>query len=277
MSSLPSIQPRRREDTGFSLREGNPNACIGRSRRFSASNLDSYREETRSFRFSANISSTASSPGYTPRALQARSGKGWDYLYSCRSLGSDGSALNPKWNEAEKYICNPLAGEVPVECLFAKTLSGSSYTAPSKITNSGHVVFSNARLVQMRPNLGELSPTSAYLLWRAFSSLIAEKEEAETRGKGMSTRHVGIQSTLSERSSSSSDSSPDTTTPIKESWIPSCDSVGSRNFNDQKRIGKGTEVQEKVKEEKARKDEKEDKDVDTGKCRFWVVSSGVRR
>ncbi|XP_068643828.1 uncharacterized protein [Aristolochia californica] len=275
MSFLPSMEPRRREDAGFGLHDGIPNACIGRSRRFSASNLTSYREEARSFRYSANFSSTASSPVYTQRdqidpatysftaalrALQTRSGKGWDYLYSCRSVGSEGSALNSKWNEAEKYICNPLSGEVPMECLSAKTLSGRSFAASSKITKSGPLVYSHARLVQMRPNFtygeGELSPTS-------------ECEEAETRGKGMSTRDVGIQSTLSEHSSSSSNSSPDSTPPIKESSITSCNSGGSPGFNDQKPKANGNE--DEIKEVQAQKDDREEAvemDMDTSKCRF---------
>ncbi|KAG9449579.1 hypothetical protein H6P81_009544 [Aristolochia fimbriata] len=273
MSPLSSMELRRRDDAGLNhLHDGiPPSACIARSRRFSASNLTSYREEARSFRYSANISSTASSPGYTPkdlidpatysftaalRALQARSGKGWDYLYSCRSLVPDGSALNSKWNEAEKYICNPLSGEVPMECLSAKTLSGRSFRASTQSTKSAPLVFSHARLVQMRPNLtfeeGELlSPTS-------------EEEEAGVaidRGKGMSrTRDVGIQSTLSERSWSSSNSSPGWTPPIKDSSITSCNSGGSPSVNDQKTKGAMT-LQEKGEEddEASKPEEREQK------------------
>lgn len=42
-------------------------------------------------------------------------------------LAQEGFALNSKWNEAEKYICNPLSGEVPMECLSSKTLSARSF------------------------------------------------------------------------------------------------------------------------------------------------------
>ena len=42
-------------------------------------------------------------------------------------LTQEGFALNSKWNEAEKYICNPVSGEVPMECLSSKTLSARSF------------------------------------------------------------------------------------------------------------------------------------------------------
>lgn len=42
-------------------------------------------------------------------------------------LKPEGIELNSKWNEAEKYICNPLSGEVPMECLSSKTLNSRSF------------------------------------------------------------------------------------------------------------------------------------------------------
>ena len=63
-------QSRARDDSEFNLREWAVKARITRenrnSRRFSASNIRSFREDTRSsFRSNVtNISSTASSPGY---------------------------------------------------------------------------------------------------------------------------------------------------------------------------------------------------------------------
>ena len=42
-------------------------------------------------------------------------------------LKPEGVELNSKWNEAEKYICNPLSGEVPMECLSSKTLNSISF------------------------------------------------------------------------------------------------------------------------------------------------------
>lgn len=57
-------------------------------------------------------------------------------------MSPDGLALNSKWNEAEKYICNPLSGEVPLECLSAKTLSGRSFRqSTSKITMSAPLIY----------------------------------------------------------------------------------------------------------------------------------------
>ena len=65
-------------------------------------------------------------------------------------LTQEGFALNSKWNEAEKYICNPLSGEVPMECLSSRTLSSRSfrnlattmsaplhYPNPNPLTNIG--------------------------------------------------------------------------------------------------------------------------------------------
>lgn len=48
--------------------------------------------------------------------------KNWDWLKP------EGVELHSKWNEAEKYICNPLSGEVPMECLSSKTLSSRSFS-----------------------------------------------------------------------------------------------------------------------------------------------------
>lgn len=81
-------------------------------------------------------------------ALQARS------VYSWECLSPDGFALNSKWNEAEKYICNPLSGEVPMECLSAKTLSGRSFRSlTSRITMSAPLVYpSHSKLlIQTKP------------------------------------------------------------------------------------------------------------------------------
>lgn len=81
-------------------------------------------------------------------ALQARvSYNSWE------CLSPEGFALNSKWNEAEKYICNPLSGEVPMECLSAKTLSGRSFrNSTNRITMSAPLVYSS-RHVQMKPSI----------------------------------------------------------------------------------------------------------------------------
>uniref|UniRef100_A0A6N2LFK9 Uncharacterized protein n=1 Tax=Salix viminalis TaxID=40686 RepID=A0A6N2LFK9_SALVM len=149
----------RGDETEFNLREWAFKAQNSRentrSRRFSGSNIRSFREDARSFRSNTTISSTASSPGYSLReeidpstysfttalkALQARSG----YSNNRECLSPDGFALNSKWDEAEKYICNPLSGEVPMECLSAKTLSGRSFRSlTNRITMSAPLVFSN--------------------------------------------------------------------------------------------------------------------------------------
>jgi len=85
---------------------------------------------------------------WSSAALQARSAyKSWE------CLSPEGFALNSKWNEAEKYICNPFSGEVPMECLSAKTLSGRSFrnSATNRITMSAPLVYSS-RQMQTKPS-----------------------------------------------------------------------------------------------------------------------------
>ncbi|GFP85300.1 hypothetical protein PHJA_000673700 [Phtheirospermum japonicum] len=64
-----SLGTRHQDETDFSLKEWALKAKISRtntsSRRFSESNLRSFRENALSFRSNITISSTASSPGYT--------------------------------------------------------------------------------------------------------------------------------------------------------------------------------------------------------------------
>ncbi|KAF9618260.1 hypothetical protein IFM89_000895 [Coptis chinensis] len=195
-----SLGSRRFEEPEFNVREWGLKARISRentkSRRFSASHLTSFREETRSFRSNVSFSSTASSPGYMTfgdeidpstysftkalRALQVRSGYGWE------CLSPDRFALNSKWNEAEKYICNPLSGEVPLECLSAKTLSGRFMSLPTTlsrtVTMSGPLLHSS--------HARSIVPTKASNTHEdeIHEFLIQEKIER-------TTRDVGTQST----------------------------------------------------------------------------------
>nr|XP_009770690.1 PREDICTED: uncharacterized protein LOC104221344 isoform X1 [Nicotiana sylvestris] len=146
---------RKPDEAEFNLREWALKAKLSRektnSRRYSASYIGSFRENAKSFRSNVIISSTASSPGYTLReeidpskysfttalkALQAKTLYSWEYM------SPDGLALNSKWNEAEKYICNPLSGEVPLECLSTKTLTERSFRqSNSRITVSGPLIY----------------------------------------------------------------------------------------------------------------------------------------
>ncbi|KFK37710.1 hypothetical protein AALP_AA3G019000 [Arabis alpina] len=132
----------RGEELEFNLREWARNGHLTienpSSRRVSASCIRSFREDHKYSRANFTISSTASSPGYSLKdeidpstysftsalkALQAKPvyKKNWDWLKP------EGVELNSKWNEAEKYICNPLSGEVPMECLSSKTLNSRSF------------------------------------------------------------------------------------------------------------------------------------------------------
>ncbi|XP_057491434.1 uncharacterized protein LOC130777181 [Actinidia eriantha] len=181
------------------------------SRRFSASYIRSFREDTRSFRSNITISSTASSPGYTLKeeidpstysftaaikALQARSAYSWE------CLSPDGLALNSKWNEAEKYICNPLSGEVPLECLSAKTLSGRLFpNMAGRITMSAPLIYpSHSRLPHTKPSLSPLKV----------------KSTSPSKRVGSMTRDVGTQSTPPELSSGRTSPSPAPTPSIEE-------------------------------------------------------------
>ncbi|KAB2613701.1 hypothetical protein D8674_036017 [Pyrus ussuriensis x Pyrus communis] len=208
---------RRRDEPEFNLREWAVKARISRenpkSRRFSASYIRSFREDTRSFRSNITISSTASSPGYNLRdeidpatysfttalkALQARSAH-----HSWETSSPEGFALNSKWNEAEKYICNPLSGQVPMECLSAKTLSGRSFrNVTNRITMSAPLVYSSHSRPIHTTNIAKpfSNPTKEDLA-RQFP--IPEKQI-----DGM--RDVGTQSTPPDLSSSSCPSSTST-------------------------------------------------------------------
>ncbi|KAH7532884.1 hypothetical protein FEM48_Zijuj04G0069900 [Ziziphus jujuba var. spinosa] len=210
---------RRREEAEFNLREWGAKARISRentnSRRYSASYIRSFREDATSFRSSITISSTASSPGYCLRdeidpstysfttalqALQARS-----VYNSWECLSPDGFALNSKWNEAEKYICNPLSGEVPMECLSAKTLSGRSFrNLTNRITMSAPLIYpSHSRHFQTRPP----NPNTVH-------EDVVHPVPIPEKKMGSMTRDVGTQSTPPDLSSSSP--SPASTPPIVE-------------------------------------------------------------
>lgn len=186
-----------------------------KSRRFSSSYIRSFREDSRSFRSNITISSsTASSPGYNLRdeidpstysfttalrALQARSVNTWE------CLSPEGFALNSKWNEAEKYICNPLSGEVPMECLSAKTLSGRSFrNLTNRITMSAPLIYpSHSRFIPTTPCFSTYDDDQEHQI---HNIPIKEKKV------GNMTRDVGVQSTPTDLTSSSATppSSPQT-------------------------------------------------------------------
>ncbi|XP_073038501.1 uncharacterized protein [Primulina eburnea] len=189
---------RRHDEVDFDLKEWGLKRRISRentnSRRFSASNLTSFREDATSFRSNITISSTTSSPGYTPReeidpstysfttalkALQAKTIYTWEYL----SPG-EGYTLNSKWSEAEKYISNPLSGRVPLECLSAKTLSGRSFRSlTSRITMSAPLIYPSMNLQQ--PHCSN-----------SIENEQEKKISVQERLKTITTRDIGTQSTL---------------------------------------------------------------------------------
>ncbi|KAL0540593.1 hypothetical protein IC582_020601 [Cucumis melo] len=273
---------RREEADELNLREWPVRARIKRentsSRRFSGSNIRSFREDGRSFRSNLTISSTASSPGcYSMRdeidpstysfttalkALQARSS-----YNSWESLSPEGFALNSKWYEAEKYICNPLSGEVPMECLSAKTLSARSFrNFRTRITMSAPLVYStNSRQIQERP-------------------ISFPQEEAinhypipEKKMDGMRTKDVGTQSTPPDRSSTSP--SPASTPPIKERSLKECgkEQTGSSNSYSipKKKLEKVVTIKarkekEMTKEEKGDRNSTNEQTWSQGGCLSWM-------
>ncbi|XP_047181851.1 uncharacterized protein LOC124848252 isoform X1 [Vigna umbellata] len=193
------------DDSDFNFTEWGAKARISRenskSRRYSASYIRSFREDTRSFRSNITISSTASSPGYpfkvfftdeidpstysfttALKALQARSAyKSWE------CLSPEGFALNSKWNEAEKYICNPFSGEVPMECLSAKTLSGRSFrnSATNRTTMSAPLVYSSRHM--------QTKPSSTFN--NCIQEEVALQFHISEKGKEGMTRDAATQST----------------------------------------------------------------------------------
>lgn len=224
MASTPSV--RRREDPELNLKDWALKARISRensrSRRFSGSNVPSFREDPRpSFRTNLTISSTASSPGYTVKeeidpstysfstalkALQAKTVYTWEYM------SPDGYALNSKWDEAEKYICNPLSGEVPLECLSSKTLSARSFrNLTSRITMSAPLIYpSNSHLPQFQ-TMPCVPPHE--------KQIQIHTQEKKIRRRSM-TRDIGTQSMTPELLSSiSSSPSPAPTPSIEERSI----------------------------------------------------------
>ncbi|KAL4364241.1 hypothetical protein GQ457_04G023500 [Hibiscus cannabinus] len=184
-----SSSRRNDEQSEFSLKEWGLKARIRPentvSRRYSGSYIRNSREITSSFRSNFTISSATSSPGcsfkdgFDPstysfttalKALQARS------LFNSLECSPEGFALNSKWNEAEKYICNPLSGEFPMECLSAKTLSGRSFRKlTNKITVSAPLVYPS----------------------RTVQEGIVPSPIPETTGEGL-TRDAGTQSNPSD-------------------------------------------------------------------------------
>ncbi|XP_071703753.1 uncharacterized protein [Rutidosis leptorrhynchoides] len=175
------------------------------SRRFSTSHITSIREDTckcKSFRSNFAISSTTSSPSYSLKeeidmatysftnalkALQRRSINTWEYMLP------EGFALNSKWDEAERYICNPLSGEVPLECLSSKALSkGRSFS--NRMTMPASLIHHSSRIQPHK---------LANMIHPIKDEDEAKENKIEARSITMMKRDVGIQSMLSESSLSS--------------------------------------------------------------------------
>ncbi|KAH9739437.1 Mental retardation GTPase activating protein [Citrus sinensis] len=257
------------------------------SRRFSASNIRSFREDTRSFRSNITISSTASSPGYpllreeidpstysfttALKALQAR-----NVYNSWECLSPDGFALNSKWNEAEKYICNPLSGEFPMECLSAKTLSARSFrNLTNTLTMSAPLVYNSdnhsRNMIQTKPSQKHCDATHFPI---SEISCVTEKKM-----EGMSsTRDVGTQSTPYNLSSASSPS-PASTPSIAEGSLKRCEAAegeDSPNSNAKLKPEQEVEMKETREKEETKKDDNKEDQKKKG-CTYNSCSSSSSR
>ncbi|KAL5722241.1 hypothetical protein ACHQM5_005785 [Ranunculus cassubicifolius] len=253
-----SLSSKRFEEPEFNLREWGLKSKISRentkSRRFSASNIASFREETRSFRSNVSFSSTASSPGYplgdeidpstysfttALRALQGRTGHGWETLSP-----DHGFALSSKWNDAEKYICNPLSGEFPLECLSTKTLSGRFMSIPTTISRTIAMSTTHAKAISSKTCITHEDNVHEFL--------IQEKKMKTT------TRDVGTQSTPPDHSSSSP--SPASTPSIRERPLKHCHMEDGESSNSTYSTSV-TEIKLQLSEES---EEKEMREMETG-------------
>ncbi|KAG6581165.1 hypothetical protein SDJN02_19767 [Cucurbita argyrosperma subsp. argyrosperma] len=269
----PTFISHRRDEPEFSLREWAAKAKLNRdptiSRRFSGSYIRSFREDARSFR--SNITSTASSPGYpfgdeidpatysftnAIKALQARSLNSWE----CFSL--DGFTLNSKWNEAEKYICNPLSGEVPMECLSAKSLSGRSFrNLANRIAVSAPLVYSNhSQQIQTKP----------CSITQVVQKLPIPDKKVDANAM---TRDVGTQSTPTNVGSSSP--SPASTPPIVDRALKRCE-LEENSPSSNSKVTPETEVikremkEERAKEEKVHREIIAEEKCKQGGCLSWM-------
>lgn len=261
MAQSPIGNSRRRDDGDFNLREWALKAKISRentnSRRFSASYITSFREDAKSFRSNISISSTASSPGYTLReeidpstysfstalkALQAKTIYSWEYM------SPDGLALNSKWNEAEKYICNPLSGEVPLECLSAKTLSGRSFRQfTNKITMSAPLIYPSQ--YQSTRQFHRKPPT------KVVPHLSPHELKIQIPSKVSITRDVGTQSSTPGNYLSSKSPSPARTPSIQERSTKRCLADDSPITTPQVKSEDKVELKEKRGEEDTKRNE----------------------
>ncbi|KAK4749108.1 hypothetical protein SAY87_026557 [Trapa incisa] len=206
------------------------------SRRFSASNIVGMREEAcRSFRSSVTaISSSPSSPGYPLKALQVKSS-----IRTRDCLSPEGFALNSKWSDAEKYICNPYSGQVPVECLSARSFRNLQ----SRITMSAPLVYSDkTRIAQIRPALTAARKS-------LFQTPIEEKDIESMK------MDVGIHSIEAEinkdnpSSSSSSNLTPASTPSIKERMSKRLGAACGESSNSSSKLKSAEEVEVIKKEE----------------------------
>ncbi|CAN4083225.1 unnamed protein product [Withania somnifera] len=287
MAQSPIGHSRRQDDRDFNLREWSLKAKISKentnSRRFSASYIRSFREDAKSFRSNISISSTASSPGYYTlreeidpstysfttalKALQAKTIYSWEYM------SPDGVALNSKWNEAEKYICNPLSGEVPLECLSAKTLSGRSFSQlTSKITMSAPLIYPSQYQCtrQFRPK----PPTKVlpHLPPHALQLQIPSKVNLEK--KGSITRDVGTQSSTPGNYLSSKSPSPARTPSIEERSTKRCVADDSPMTTPEVKSEQQVEVKEtRWKEDTKRIHEEQVEEDERNNCKVKQQSS----
>ncbi|KAL4323832.1 hypothetical protein GQ457_11G005570 [Hibiscus cannabinus] len=286
-----SCSSRRYDEPEFSLREWRVKARISRentaSRRYSGSYIRSFREDSRSFRSNITIYSTASSPGYSLKdeidpstysfttALKALQARNVYNTWEC--LSPEGFVLNSKWNEAEKYICNPLSGEVPMECLSAKTLSGRSFrNFSNRITMSAPLVYSHSPTKSPRTvpqdKLQVPGPCLKLFFFPCCFIFLHPKDlifELAEKKAGSSTRDVGTQSTPPDLSS---DSLSLVSTPsITERALKRCGTeTGDSTDSNTKPKADGKVEVEKTRDNEETKEQQQEETKQIAGCLSWM-------
>ncbi|KAL8161111.1 hypothetical protein V2J09_012600 [Rumex salicifolius] len=224
-----SLGSRGRDEQEFTLKEWNLKGRLTKenhtmSRRFSGSYIRSFREESnRSF----------------------RSG----YVWEC--LSPEGFALNSKWHEAERYICNPHSGQFPMECLSSKSFSGRSLHSviASKITMSAPLVYSRRFNNCPKPPISANEEKDQKS--KTKSQLPLQEEEIKEEFK---TKDMEIQSTPPDQSQCSISYTSSPLPPNKEESSNSCEP------NDEKLATSRLNSMEEVKAMKATKEEEKEED-----------------
>ncbi|MCD7462369.1 hypothetical protein HAX54_048368 [Datura stramonium] len=185
-------------------------------------------------------------------------------------MSPDGLALNSKWNDAEKYICNPLSGEVPLECLSAKTLSGRSFRQyTSKITMSAPLIYPSQYQTQQFTEKPSIKVVP-HLPTHELEIQIPTKET-----QGSITRDVGTQSSTPGNYLSSRSPSPARTPSIQERSTKRCVADDSPMTTPEVKSEEQMEVKETRRKEDTKRNEEEVEEEERNNCKVKQQSRKI--